>query len=196
MDEVTLNNAVTLPVLLIDGSMDPVTGVAFGDVTCTYSKAGAALGTLTITADNWTEIGQGLYTVDFTTGEIDTLGWFAFLVTGVGAKQFNSTVKVVKHGQVLVSAAYNAALTELVIRAWLEIDGQVIVAPVSLALSIRDDTNVEKFTYASSSPSVDGFFTITDTGPTLEDDHNYSVEASVVYGGNTYTSGACLLTIS
>ena len=196
MDEVTLNTAITLPVVLTDASRDPVTGVVFGDVTCKYSKAGAALGTLAVTADNWTEIGQGLYTLDFTVTEIDTLGWLTYLVTGVGAKQYDNTVKVVLNGQVFVTAAYNASTTELVIRAWLEIDGQIIAAPTSVALSVRDDTEVEQFTYADSSPSDDGFFTIEDTGPSLEDDHNYSIKAAIVYGGNTYTSGDCLLTIS
>ena len=58
MDEVTLNTATTLPVILTDVNRDPVTGVVFGGVTCKYSKAGAALGTLAVTADNWTEIGR------------------------------------------------------------------------------------------------------------------------------------------
>jgi hypothetical protein len=196
MDEVLLNTAVTLPVMLKDVNRDPVTGVVFGDVTCTYSTNGAALGTLVVTTDNWTEIGQGLYTLDFTAGEIDTLGWFTYLVTGVGAKQYNNTVKVVKTGQVLVSAAYNASTTALVIRSWLHVDGLIITAPTSVALSVRDAAGVEQFTYASSSPSAQGVFTITDTGPALVDDHNYVIEATITYGANTYTSGECLLTIS
>lgn len=196
MDEVTINTAVTLPVMLRDGSNDPVTGIAFGDATCKYSKAGAALATLTLSAGNWTELGQGLYTVDFTSSEIDTLGWFAYLVTGTGAKQYDNVVKVMLRGQVFFTAAYNATTTDLVVRAWLEIDGQIVAAPDSVAISIRDDSDTEQFNLSSASPSVDGFFTVTDTGPTLNDDHNYSVEVAITYGGNTYTSGACMLTIS
>lgn len=196
MDKVTLNTIVTLPVMLTDANRDPVTGVVFGDVTCKYSKVGAAIGTLVVTTDNWTEIGQGLYTLDFTVSEIDTLGWFTYLVTGVGAKQYDNTVRVVMEGQVFVTAAYNTTTTELVIRSWLMIDGQIITDPDSVAISIRDDTAVEQFTYADASVGIAGFFTITDTGPSLEDDHNYSIVAAIAYGGNTYTSGGCMLTLS
>ncbi len=196
MYEVTQNNAITLPVLLRDASNDPVTGVVFGDVTCTYSKAGGALGTLTVTADNWTEIGQGMYTLDFTAAELDTLGWFGYMVTGAGAKQYDNTVMVIKRGQVHVLAAYNATTTVLVIRAWLEIDGQLIAAPDSLATSVRDASEAEVFTWSDAAPSVDGFFTVADTGPGLSDDHNYSIKATITYNGNTYIGGSCLLTIS
>ena len=198
MLEIPLNTAVTLPVIIKDGSGDPVTGVLYSDVECRFSAAGGALGTLAITAGNWTEIGRGLYTIDFTTTEIDTEGWFTYIATSATAAwvQFEDTVNVVLKGQVFLTAAYNETTTDLVVRAWLEIDGQIVEAPTSCAVSIKDDTDVERFALTSVAPSADGFFTITETGPTLSDDHNYSCSVDIVYGNNTYTSGDCLLIFS
>jgi hypothetical protein len=197
MLNITPNAAVTLPVVMKDASGDPVTGLVFGDITCKYSQAGGAIGTLVITALNWTEIGQGLYTIDFTATETDTVGWFTYLVTGTGAKQYDNTVNVTLGNYACrFTATYNESTTDLVIRAWLELDGAVVAAPTSCAISIKDDTEVEQWALTDASPSADGFFTITETGPTLEDDHNYSAEVSIVYGGNTYTSGSCMLTVA
>ena len=194
---VTVNNDATLPIQLTDSGAVK-TGVLFGDVVCHYSKAGAALAEYTIDTDNWTEIGQGLYTIDFTDSELDILGWFKYLVTSATADfdQAEYTVFVEKRGQVRFSAVYNETTTDLVIRAWLEIDGEIVTAPTSVSISIKDDTEVEQWSLADSSPSADGFFTITSSSPVLSDDHNYSCNVAIIYSGNTYTSGDCLLTVA
>lgn len=194
---VTVNNDATLPIQLTDSGAVK-TGVLFGDVVCHYSKAGAALAEFTIDTDNWTEIGQGLYTIDFTDSELDTLGWFKYFVTSATADfdQAEYTVFVEKRGQVRFTACYNETTTELVVRAWLEIDGEIITAPDSAAISIKDDTETEQLSLADASASADGFFTMTETGPTLEDDHNYSCTVAITYNGNVYTSGDSLLTVA
>jgi hypothetical protein len=201
MLEVTLNTARTLPVQLVDSSGVPVTGAAFGDVTpVAYSKNGAALGSLVITALNWTELGQGLYTIDFTASELDTEGFFTYMVQSDGGPaflQYENTVQVVLRGQAKAVPAFNESTGDLVVRSWLEIDGQVITNPVSVSISVRDQADVEQFVFTSNAPSAaTGFFTMTEASIVLLDDHNYSMVISIVYGGNTYVSGDCLLPIA
>ena len=94
---ITLKQSVarTLPVMLIDNTdhIAPKTGVAEEDVTVVISKNGGALTAFTLTG-LWTEIGQGLYTVDFAIGDLDTVGFFAYLVTSAGCDQYSGMMYV------------------------------------------------------------------------------------------------------
>jgi len=89
------SEARKLPVMLIDSSdhVAPKTGIAEGDVTVKISKNGGALTNFTLT-DKWTELGQGLYTIDFAIGDLDTEGFFAYLVTSAGCDQYSGMMYV------------------------------------------------------------------------------------------------------
>jgi hypothetical protein len=85
------NTARELPVILIDDSdfKTGKTGVAFGDVTCKIRKDGASAWTSkTIDTNNWNEIGDGHYTIDFTAGNLDTNGLFEYIVQVTDALDF------------------------------------------------------------------------------------------------------------
>ena len=75
--------------MLIDNSdhVAPKTGIAEANVTVKTSKDGGALTDFTLTG-LWTELGQGLYTIDFAIGDLDTVGFFAYLVTSAGCDQY------------------------------------------------------------------------------------------------------------
>ena len=61
----------------------PATGLTFSTVTASYRKEGAGVFTAkALTGVNFIEIGSGVYTVGFTSGELDTAGSFTFIVTG------------------------------------------------------------------------------------------------------------------
>lgn len=82
-----------LPVLLVDSGGAVVTGVAVGSVTVVTSKDGGALTAFTLTG-KWTELGQGLYTISFADTDLDTIGFFAYLVTVTGCDQYSGIMYV------------------------------------------------------------------------------------------------------
>ena len=71
MIKLTQSTARSLPVMLIDSDdhVAPKTGIVEGSVTVVTSKDGGALTGFTLT-DKWTELGQGLYTIDFSSSSI------------------------------------------------------------------------------------------------------------------------------
>lgn len=88
-------------VVLSDTTNTPVTGLEFDDVVCEYRKAGASsFVSKTLTIDDFTEIGSGVYTIDFTATELDTLGQFVIKVTGTGIAQSITIVDIVPAGTV------------------------------------------------------------------------------------------------
>jgi len=82
--------ARALPVFLIDSTdhVTPKTGIAEGSVTVKISKNLGTLTAFTLTG-LWTEIGQGLYKIAFASGDLDTVGFFGYLVTATGCDQFS-----------------------------------------------------------------------------------------------------------
>jgi hypothetical protein len=97
--EVQINSAASLPVIIIDDVdfKSRETGVAFGSVTCDYAKAGDSALTNYPLSGQWDEIGEGLYEVDFTSSELDTLGLFKYIVYGAGYLPYYGAVNVVDH---------------------------------------------------------------------------------------------------
>jgi len=89
------SEARTLPVMLIDSTdhISPKTGIVEGDTTVQISKNGGALGAFDDTG-KWTELGQGLYTIDFAIGDLNTVGFFAYLVTSAGCDQYSGMMYV------------------------------------------------------------------------------------------------------
>lgn len=93
--QLTQNVAAPIVVLLSkDGA--PVEALAFGDVTCKFLKAGAVSFTAKVlTALNFTEVGDGVYTISFTGAELDTLGSFTVVVQGADIDQSTTMAQVV-----------------------------------------------------------------------------------------------------
>lgn len=61
----------------------PVTGVVFGDVTVSYRRVGdLVLQTKLLTADDWLEVGNGLYALKWSTSDMASVGPFYYQVTG------------------------------------------------------------------------------------------------------------------
>ena len=84
------SEARDLPVILIDSAdhLSAKTGVAEADVTVNISKNLGASASFTLTG-KWTEIGQGVYKIAFAAGDLDTIGFFAYLVTTTGCDQYS-----------------------------------------------------------------------------------------------------------
>jgi len=89
------SEARTLPVIMIDSTdhIAPKTGLVEGDMTVNISKDGGALGGFA-PEEKWTERGQGYYTIDFAIGDLDTVGFFVYLVTAAGCDQYSGVVYV------------------------------------------------------------------------------------------------------
>lgn len=86
--------AEVMVVLTLDN--EPVTGLAHTDVVLQYRKAGASsFTTKTLSADDWDEIGDGVYAIDFTAAELNTLKNLTVKVTGADIDQFVTFCTVV-----------------------------------------------------------------------------------------------------
>lgn len=86
--DITQSVATALYTTLTNSSNVPVTGLIFSDVTCKYAKYGdSGLTTKTLTNINFLEIGAGVYTITFTTTELNTIGAFVWIVTGASIQQ-------------------------------------------------------------------------------------------------------------
>jgi hypothetical protein len=96
-----------IPVLLVDSTdgYTPKTGQTAPTVTISKNGATAATGTGT-----WTEISNGQYYYEFTSGEVDTLGWIAVNVQKTACRQYNAVVQVMAYDY---AAATNLGLTHL-----------------------------------------------------------------------------------
>lgn len=84
-----------IPVLLVDitDGFTPETGVV--TPTINISKNGAAVAT---GAGTWTEIGNGQYYYEFTTGEVDTLGWIAVNIEkATVSRDYNAVVQIMAY---------------------------------------------------------------------------------------------------
>lgn len=84
MSQIVTQSVISSLIVYLTLDNVAVTGLVFSDLTCGYRKEGA--GTFTakaLTALNFIEIGSGVYTVEFTAAELNTLGSFTFLLNGV-----------------------------------------------------------------------------------------------------------------
>lgn len=72
-------------VRLLDGSGNPVTGVLYSGVTVKYAKAGAtSFSTKVLASADWTELGYGIYVLNFSPTDMSTLGTFVYYLSGSG----------------------------------------------------------------------------------------------------------------
>ena len=102
--QVTQSTAANIQVILSKASL-AVTGLTFADVTCEFSKAGGAFAAKTLDGTNFTEIGNGVYTITFTAAELDTLGSFTIVVTGATIDQYTLFAEVVAADTVTSTAS-------------------------------------------------------------------------------------------
>lgn len=93
---VTKSTATKLVAILTDSEGIPVTNVAYSAVTVRYKKSNSSTFTVkTILNADFTNNGEGVYEIQFTSSELDTLGSFVFTVAGSGFVQYTGLVNVV-----------------------------------------------------------------------------------------------------
>ena len=96
MSQQLTQNVAAAVVVLLSKTGAAVEGLIFSDVTCQFRKEGAAGFTAKVlTALNFTEIGEGVYTIGFTTAELDTVGSFTVVVQGADIDQSTTVAQVV-----------------------------------------------------------------------------------------------------
>lgn len=88
--------AANLVTILTGTTGLPKTGLTSADVTCTYRKEGQSSFTAkSLNGSNFTEIGSGVYTIQFTSAELNTLGSFTWIVSGATIQTFTGLANVV-----------------------------------------------------------------------------------------------------
>lgn len=94
---VSKDAAAELPVILVDDDDYALvkTGIAYGSVTLKFRKWNATSWTTdTIDATNWTEVGDGHYTWDATSSDLNTEGPLIYIVQVSDCVQYNGMVFV------------------------------------------------------------------------------------------------------
>ena len=81
--------------ILLSKDSVAVTGLTFSDVSCQFSKDNGAFSAKTLTGANFTDVGLGSYTIQFTASELDTVGPLTVVVTGATIDQSTTIVEVV-----------------------------------------------------------------------------------------------------
>lgn len=98
--EIKQSTQFKVPVSMVDSSGNPVTGLAFGDVTVYLQKQGGSsvLKTGLVAAD-WVEIDAtnfpGVYDLRLSTTDTDTRGFIKYSVAAAGAETFIGILEVV-----------------------------------------------------------------------------------------------------
>lgn len=113
----TVTSGVTtdVGVTLLNSSDVPQVGVLVGAITVTFRKNGASsFTTKSVLAGEWNEVGDGLYRLTFTAGELNIPGSFRFLVKGGTFERYESDLTVADDFQTisnqLASLRQDAAL--------------------------------------------------------------------------------------
>lgn len=73
--------------------LSPKLALAEANVTVSISKNLGALAAFTLTG-KWAELGQGLYSISFAASDLNTVGFFAYLVTAPGSDQYSGMMYV------------------------------------------------------------------------------------------------------
>lgn len=96
----TENTAANATVLLtLSASGLPATGIAHTALTVELSKAGGAFSPKVMTALNWTEVGNGVYTLALSATDTNTLGDLIVTVNAATVTQFVVDAEVVTAAQ-------------------------------------------------------------------------------------------------
>lgn len=95
VQRVQIDQASNLVVRLLDVADDPVTGVAYGDITVLYKKHGGSWAAKTVAITDWVEYAEGRYTLTFSDTELDTEGRFVYRVAAPLSVAFTGDVDVV-----------------------------------------------------------------------------------------------------
>lgn len=95
IQQVQTGYPATLAVRLLDGSNEPVMGVAYSALTVIYKKQGGAWVTKTVQEAEWVEGPEGRYMLSFSAAELDTVGRFVFRVAAAGATTVTGDIDVV-----------------------------------------------------------------------------------------------------
>lgn len=102
IESVTLGVATDIAVTLLDTATEPVNNVLFSAVTVQYRRSGqTSFTTKTLLEGQWSEVGDGIYLVTFTDGELSTPGSFRFLVTGTAFVRHERDLLVIDNHQTL-----------------------------------------------------------------------------------------------
>lgn len=94
------------------------------------------------------------------------------------------------------SVSYDDTGDVLTILAWLEIEGEIVASPTSVAVDVLDEDGTNVFAQlTSSSPQTDGVFKLTQSAPGLTPAKSYQVKVAVVHNAITYTNIKNIVTV-
>lgn len=122
-------SAKLVAILSLSSTGAPATGLTASALTCQYRKAGGVFTPKSLTG-SFTEIGSGVYEVDFSASELDTLGQFLFTITGGTIAQFVGDAEVIAATQ---ASTATSVITCMVSDALYDVTGLPVVGAVVTA---------------------------------------------------------------
>jgi hypothetical protein len=96
----TTTVAAEVGVTLLNSSDISVPGILYTGITVTYRKNGqSSYTTKTVGAGDWVELGDGIYKLLFTTTELNTPGYFRFIIKGAGFDRYEADLQLIENYQ-------------------------------------------------------------------------------------------------
>lgn len=193
-----IQNAATSVIVYLElGTGGPATGLLFSDVTAGIKKNGAgSFSAFTLTALNFTELGNGFYEIDLASGDTNALGLLYLSFTGADIKPslLAGYVTTATTAPPLPSPAFTPPITAIFgyiyNSAGEPVEGVSVVARVTQQPTIIHPTTdgiLISSDFLTTATDETGFFTISLlTGATVEfiiTDANY--RRTVVIPGST-----------
>lgn len=157
---VTVGVAANLTaVLTLSATGLPATGLVAADLTCAYRKEGGAFTSKSLSGVI-TELGNGFYSIAFTTAELNTLGEFIFVLNGATVTQFAGEVTVVSAATTPTAAQLlTCLLTGYVFELnGQPVDGASVVARVVGQPTVQGNIGVSNLTASVATDAYGQFF--------------------------------------
>ncbi len=106
------NTATQLLAIITDSDDQPVTGLTYSDVGVQFAKAGEVVFTSKSLSESsdFVHVGNGVYLVQFSEDDVDTVGNFIYQVTSSGNPQYIGTAYVVAAEATIITATLDTCV--------------------------------------------------------------------------------------
>lgn len=187
-----INEIAKVTIYMEDQAGVEAVGFSYTDMLVQYGNSESdGLVDVILTADNFLEVGRGLYLVDIPASGMTPEGPFVYVAdaAATGYTTFRGAGKITTDFfEVSVEQSYDYSTKTLTSLCWLSRNGQAVTDPIDCSVTLREAGGTEVSEILSSSPNSEGVFTCVDTPLDLETLTSYEVIGVVSYNGTSYTT--------
>jgi hypothetical protein len=177
--------ARSIPVLLIQTSdgQTPKTGATEGQMTLSYRKEGATSWSSKTATGNWTEVGKGVYLIDWSTSDLNTIGRFDIVAEHADSINF--------YGSLVVSANLLDDI-DTTLDALNDLDAAAILAAITTDSTKWAGANIDASIASRSSHSAAAVVAL------MNDPSAAEIEAAIaaIHGPGNYEGAGAAPTVA